>query len=443
MHGVLIIAALGIGWFVNWWVALACYLIGSLLMYLENARRLQNQLETAITIVNQHAKELAIRRKQLTTQQSYGLIDVSKWDNEIEVFTSRVIEPVTGSLSDPKNAQLVADAIDRATQNFASTTTMFHPGMDPMQYEGLVADSLRDLGWETRLTKGSGDQGIDVIADMRETKVVIQCKLYSNPVGNSAVQEAIAGMRFEDADYAAVVSNASFTSAARQLATTAGVFLLHHEQLEKLEEEIFGTCDWKLRSSTRAGDTDAIVLPPPAPRIPRALREALIIIGVTVVVVIIVANYTRSLSPPAPSSSDGPSPTLHAARASEPRSSVAPESRSRAQPPANVPLTEESASPAVTQASAQEQDDLQVVRQSDSAAAEHIADYCRQATGGNPTNDSLCRTQEAAAWQRLAPGNEFPGLSQDIVEKCKLPPFPDSFVAKEACAKYALSDGLK
>jgi restriction system protein len=384
MQSALIVAALGIGWFVNWWVALAAYLIGSLLIYLENARRLHNQLETAITIVNEHAKELAIRRKQLTIQQSYGLIDVSKWDKEIEVFTSRVIEPVTGALRDPKNAQLVADAIDRATQNFASTTTMFHPGMDPMQYEGLVADSLRDLGWETRLTKGSGDQGIDVIADMRETKVVIQCKLYSNPVGNSAVQEAIAGMRFEDADYAAVVSNASFTSAARQLATTAGVFLLHHEQLEKLEEEIFGTCDWKLRSSTRAGETDAIVLPPPAPRIPRALREALIIIGVTVVVVIIVTNYTRSLSPPVPSSSDGPSPssTLHAARASEPRSSVAPESRSQVQPTASTPSTEAFASPPVTEASVQAPDDLLAVRQSDSAAADHIAEYCKQVTGG-------------------------------------------------------------
>jgi hypothetical protein len=50
---------------------------------------------------------------------------------------------------------------------------------------------------------------------------------------------------------------------------------------------------------------------------------------------------------------------------------------------------------------------------------------------------------ELGAWRRLVPGNEFPSLSQDIVEKCRLPPFPNSFVAKEACAKYALSAGLR
>jgi restriction system protein len=228
MQGLLLIAVLGVWWFTTWWVALTLYLIGSLWAHLLNARRLHRQLIVAFAIINEHAKELRIRRKQLTVQQSYGLIDDSKWQTERNIFASGVIEPVTGSLDDNKTRQAVEHAINRVTRNFASSSTPFHPGMDPLQYEALVADLLRDFGWATRLTKGSGDQGIDVIAEMRGKKVVIQCKLYSSTVGNAAVQEAIAGMRFEDANFAAVVSNSTFTQSAKQLATKTGVLLLHH-----------------------------------------------------------------------------------------------------------------------------------------------------------------------------------------------------------------------
>jgi restriction system protein len=105
--------------------------------------------------------------------------------------------------------------------------------MDPIAYEHMVADRLRDLGWETRLTKGSGDQGIDVIAELREKRVVIQCKRYSSSIGNAAVQEAYAGKAFEDADYAAVVSNAKYTPGARSLADSTRVIVLHHDELSQ------------------------------------------------------------------------------------------------------------------------------------------------------------------------------------------------------------------
>jgi restriction system protein len=50
-------------------------------------------------------------------------------------------------------------------------------------------------------------------------------------VGNKAVQEAAAARLHERADQAIVVSNAAYTKAARQLAGTTGVILLHHDDL--------------------------------------------------------------------------------------------------------------------------------------------------------------------------------------------------------------------
>ena len=60
-------------------------------------------------------------------------------------------------------------------------------------------------------------------------KYGIQCKYYSHPVGNQAIQEAYAGADFYDCDAAMVMTNNTFTRAARELA-------------EKLEVELWEYC---------------------------------------------------------------------------------------------------------------------------------------------------------------------------------------------------------
>ena len=42
------------------------------------------------------------------------------------------------------------------------------------------------------------------------------------------------------------------------------------------------------------------------------------------------------------------------------------------------------------------------------------------------------------AWTRLIVQNEFPTLDETTRRKCNEPPFPNSFVALESCAKYQL-----
>jgi hypothetical protein len=88
-------------------------------------------------------------------------------------------------------------------------------------------------------------------------------------------------------------------------------------------------------------------------------------------------------------------------------------------------------------------DDLIPVRTVDPQAADHIANSCRQNSGGVAQRETLCRAQEMAAWRRLVPGNEFPNITRAIIDKCRQPPFPDTFVAREACAKYELSTGIQ
>jgi hypothetical protein len=85
-------------------------------------------------------------------------------------------------------------------------------------------------------------------------------------------------------------------------------------------------------------------------------------------------------------------------------------------------------------------DDLVPVRTKDPEAADRIVSYCTKMTSGaaNPTVATRCRRDEMDAWTRLIVQNEFPNLDDTSRRKCTEPPFPDSFVARESCAKYQL-----
>ena len=67
-----------------------------------------------------------------------------------------------------------------------------------------------------------------MIAYKSGVKYGIQCKYYSAPVGNKAVQEAYSGARFYDCDRAVVMTNHTFTKAARELADKLEVELWEH-----------------------------------------------------------------------------------------------------------------------------------------------------------------------------------------------------------------------
>ena len=93
------------------------------------------------------------------------------------------------------------------------------------------------MGYSSQVTKHSGDQGIDVIAIKNGTKIGIQAKCYSNTVGNSAIQEAVAGKCFYNCSKVIVVTNNYFTTSAEELAQANSVILWNRDMLkEKLKE---------------------------------------------------------------------------------------------------------------------------------------------------------------------------------------------------------------
>lgn len=49
--------------------------------------------------------------------------------------------------------------------------------MSPAEFEEYCAEELRQTGWKAQVTLQSRDR-VDVIAEKRNIRVVVQCKLY-------------------------------------------------------------------------------------------------------------------------------------------------------------------------------------------------------------------------------------------------------------------------
>lgn len=251
--------------------------------------RAQSELSAQI---KEHLPALALKHKQTLTKDEYGVVDISRWAAEVDYFIDKVLwrDPMLASYLggidsvDPKesidglskrgnelnekggskgevaiiinkmgkakekcearmreNRELINNLVfEYREQEIESgaPTSVDIDSLDPVQFEHYCADLLNSSGWNARVTQASGDQGIDVIAMYGNVKAVLQCKKYSQPVGNAAVQEVIAGKAFEQAHVAAVVSNATYTPSAKQLASTTGVHLLHFSGLQQFAERL-------------------------------------------------------------------------------------------------------------------------------------------------------------------------------------------------------------
>lgn len=139
---------------------------------------------------------------------------------------------------------------------------------------------------------------------------------------------------------------------------------------------------------------------------------------------------------PAPPSVRPSSETAAPSADAQTRPGPAPVEVALSQPAQPAPAPPSAAPPP-----APDPDDVASVRQKDPEAADRIVSYCRgvaAVAADRAAASASCRQSEQEAWRRLVVQNEFPAFDEAMLRKCSEPPFPDSYVAKESCAKYRL-----
>lgn len=98
--------------------------------------------------------------------------------------------------------------------------------MEGHRFEYACADILKMNGFKNvKVTQGSGDYGVDIIAYKNGKKYAVQCKRYSHKLDNKPIQEVKAGLAYYNCDIGAVMTNQYFTEPAKELARINSVKL--------------------------------------------------------------------------------------------------------------------------------------------------------------------------------------------------------------------------
>jgi hypothetical protein len=178
-------------------------------------------------------------RLRNSSKNKYGDYDPGPEIDELDEFLNYTFEEDDFDFyfTIRPHAQLLDYISHRLEQGGALNTSDIPEG--GIDFEHWCADHIGTQGWEVSVSQASGDQGVDVVAIRDQTKVAIQCKRYSQPVGNKAVQEAYSGCRYAGAQFACVISTGGYTRSAKELASSTDVMLLDAFEISKFSE-LFG-----------------------------------------------------------------------------------------------------------------------------------------------------------------------------------------------------------
>ncbi len=105
-------------------------------------------------------------------------------------------------------------------------------------FEFFCADLLKAHGFiGVEVTRGSGDFGVDVLAEKDGVTYAIQCKRYNGPVGVEAVLRTYGGLAYYERMVGVVMTNQYFTSPAVEAAKKLRILLWDRGYMDAMIEE--------------------------------------------------------------------------------------------------------------------------------------------------------------------------------------------------------------
>lgn len=160
------------------------------------------------------------------------IVDVTKFVNELSPFgyykTINILSVLVadGTLVEYDDGRLLY------AEHHSILTFVDNMSGNGIEFERFTAELLSKNGFtNVKQTQSSGDYGIDVLAEKDSVTYAIQCKCYSKPVGNKAVQEAYSGKDFYRCMVAVVFTNNYFTKSAIETAKQNNVILWDRNKL--------------------------------------------------------------------------------------------------------------------------------------------------------------------------------------------------------------------
>jgi Holliday junction resolvasome RuvABC ATP-dependent DNA helicase subunit len=195
-------------------------------------------------------KELALICQRLAEQRGLSLCSAGSaivagacdgTPHHVDVLVSRLAASGKAAMDEEEVAHILS------VLGLAANTADSHGGAGDLgklsgtDFEKLIAELLRRMGFQTSLTKASGDGGIDIVAMLDRPiiggRFLIQCKRFApdNMVGSATVREFYGALTAErGAAKGIFITTADFTAQAREFAEDLPIELIGGFQLLRL-----------------------------------------------------------------------------------------------------------------------------------------------------------------------------------------------------------------
>ncbi len=195
----------------------------------EEAERKRIEHTTLEQNASQRIKDLRERERPIAERYS-------RLSDEAESLSAR-LRQLRAIVSQRKREEAKAlEALNSRRRTEERRRTLYEmnwKAMRSVEFEQYLILVFKELGYSVTDTQVTGDQGVDLIVADGSLRLAVQVKGYHNSVGNSAVQEAFAGMAFYQCAMCAVITNSRFTPSAIELAQKVNCLMIHEDNFQK------------------------------------------------------------------------------------------------------------------------------------------------------------------------------------------------------------------
>lgn len=129
----------------------------------------------------------------------------------------------------------------KSRERFRRLTLERFMKMDPREFERVVADMLRAMGYkDVRVVGGSGDRAVDILARYGKDTVAVQCKRYTGKKVTSPEIQMFIGMMLTEyrVRKGIYITTSSFTQDAMELAERHGIELWDGHKLADIASRL-------------------------------------------------------------------------------------------------------------------------------------------------------------------------------------------------------------
>ncbi len=151
-----------------------------------------------------------------------------------EYFNTRGERRLSKELLKPiyQKVSLYETALDRYQQRKEG----YWKSLRGTRFETALARLYKKTGYSVSQTKGSGDEGIDLILMKDGKKTAVQCKGHKKPIGVGAIRDLYGAMMHFGAESAVLACPAGFTKGVWQFAKNKSIELISASDLVEMAE---------------------------------------------------------------------------------------------------------------------------------------------------------------------------------------------------------------